>query len=160
MLSYRATLHSSSSGGRICPLIYASASQFFCGHTRGTVGVWTALARRCPVQWDWACQSFAAVWLRKPNPFTEFGQLGRASKRSHGELIRPWWYLKSSCSEHLSGVICWGLQTVVLHFLCVWPQHNYRVTACRMHKFLQFHTRFLCTFYKQKMSRYHRSEAA
>lgn len=97
MLSYRVTPHSSSSAGRICLLIYASLHssavlmhrqwlEFELPWAEGAQ-FWAGAA----VPWDWACWSFAMVWLRKPGCFTGFGQLGRASKRSQGELIKTWW---------------------------------------------------------------------
>lgn len=124
-------------------------SQFCCTPTWGIAGVWTDLGRRCLVltrhsgtmalsllellpslvQKAWLVYWLWTVW-----------QLRRASKRSQEELVKLRWYLKSSCSEHLPGVGCPGLQTEVLRFLCVWPQHRCGVATCRMHEFLQFHT--------------------
>lgn len=140
--------NSSSNGGRICPHLCLT-SQFCCAPARGRGGVWTDLGRGCRVLTRHSSTMRLSLLELRPGLVQKawlfywlwtVRQLGRVSKRSQEELVKIRWYLKSSCSEHLPGVGCPGLQTEVLQILCVWPQHDYGVAACRIHKFLQFHT--------------------
>lgn len=123
-------------------------SQFCCAPAWEIGSVWTDVGRRCPVLIRHGCTmrprllKLLPVLVQKACLFYWFWtvwQLGRVSRRSQ-ELVKIRWYLKSSCSEHLPEVECPGLHTEVLRFLCMWPQHDYGVATCRMHKFLRFDT--------------------